>query len=97
MMFAASWEGNTDSASSYIDVAESVGYTIESTGFRKGAGDGPVSGPHSSSGREGHTSISITRPRGDNEMRIGSLTSGPALERGIAYFRAARAIVEPCA
>jgi len=28
-------------------------------------------------------------------MRIGPLTLKPAIEKGIAYFRAARAIVEP--
>jgi general secretion pathway protein K len=32
--------GGYSSASSYIDVAESVGYTVESTGFRGGAEDG---------------------------------------------------------
>jgi len=32
--------GEYSNVSSYIDVAESIGYTIESTGFRKGAGDG---------------------------------------------------------
>ncbi|NLT21759.1 MAG: general secretion pathway protein GspK [Syntrophorhabdus sp.] len=32
--------GEYSNVSSYIDVAESIGYTIESTGFRGGAGDG---------------------------------------------------------
>lgn len=32
--------GEYNNVSSYIDVAESIGYTIESTGFRGGAGDG---------------------------------------------------------
>jgi general secretion pathway protein K len=32
--------GEYGNVSSYIDVAESIGYTVESTGFRKGAGNG---------------------------------------------------------
>jgi general secretion pathway protein K len=32
--------GQYSNASSYVDMAESIGYTIESTGFRKGAKDG---------------------------------------------------------